>query len=149
MTTKEYLRQYKKLDNRIASRLLELEEYKSLVFGIRGIDYDKDRVDATSDFDKVCKSLGKLEELEEEIGIEIKKCQMKKELIVKQIESLDSIQQYNILFNIYVKNKALNEISVKEGYSYRSVTRLHSTALKSFKKKYGKDYENAKNIVVF
>lgn len=139
MQTKEYLQQISKLNKMINNKLIELAQMKEMAYSIKGIVRDAN-VMSFSDPDKTGCAYTKIEEMEQEINSMIDNYIDIKEKIIKQIDSIEEENLYNILFLRYIEKKRFEDIAVEIDKSWRQTIRLHGTALKKFEEKYGKEY---------
>ena len=139
MTTKEYLSQISRLNSQIKTKLKELSQLKELSESISAIN-NEERVQTMPNFDKIGTAYCRIEELEEKIDSLVRESIEKREKIISQIDGMEDEMEYQILFQRYIIGDTLEQISQDTCYVYRSVTRLHGRALKSFEKKYGKEY---------
>lgn len=139
MTTKEYLGQISRLDRMIKNKLTELSQLKELSCGLSGISTEE-RVQTTPNHDKIGTAYCKIEEMEENLDKLIDEYVDMKNIIIKQIDSIEDEIYYDILFSRYIEKKTFEEIATDMHYSFRNTTRLHGKALRAFEKKYGELY---------
>lgn len=139
MTTKEYLQQIGKLNKMINNKLIELAQLKEMAYSIKAVSTDE-RVMSSSDPDKTGSAYARIEEMEQKIDSMIDNYIDTKEKIIKQIESIQDENLYDVLFLKYIAKKRFEDIAVEIDKSWRQTIRLHGTALKKFEEKYGKDY---------
>lgn len=141
MTTKEYLGQISRLNRMINNKLTEIAQLKDMVVSISA-PQSGERVQTTPNFDKIGTKYAKIDEMERKIDGMVDELVDKKEKIIKQIDSMEDENTYNILFARYIEKKTFEMIATEMKYSWRQVVRLHGTALKQFEKKYGEGYLN-------
>lgn len=135
MTAKEYLSKIYKNEIIIQNKLTELEKLKEDVIGI-SICADKEYIQSSKTKDKMGDMIAKIVDLENEIKDTISTCYDEKQAIIKQLESMNDINYYNILFKRYVANKSVVDISKDMGYSYRHIQRIYNMALAEFEDMY-------------
>ena len=141
MTTKEYLGQISRLNRMINNKLTEIAQLKDMAASISA-PQSGERVQTTSNFDKIGTRYAKIDEMERKIDGMVDELVDKKEKIIQQIDSMEDENTYNILFARYIEKKTFEVIATEMKYSWRQVVRLHGTALKQFEKKYGEGYLN-------
>ena len=142
MTTVDYLRQVRILDTKINNRLIEIEQAKKLACSIAAVNYSNERVQTTPNFDRIGSALCKIEKMQENLNNLIDTFVDKKEVILNQIENLESEIHREILYKRYVEGKRLVEIEEEISYSYRNLQRHHNKAIMKFEAKYGDLYLN-------
>lgn len=138
-STKEYLSQISRLDRMIKNKLTELSQLKELSCGLSAIQ-NEERVQTTPNHDKLGTAYCKIEEMEENLDKLIDEYVDMKNIIIKQIDSIEDETYYDILFSRYIEKKTFEKIATDMHYSFRNTTRLHGKALQAFEKKYGELY---------
>ena len=141
MDTKQYLMQISRLDRMIQNKISEIAQFRELSYGISAIK-NEERVQTSPDFDKIGRTLSKIEEMEAKLDAMIDDFVDKKSLIIEQIDSMDNETYYEVLFARYIEKKTFERISADMNYSFRNKTRVHGKALKEFERKYGHTYLN-------
>lgn len=136
MTTKEYLGQISRLNRMIDNKLVELHQYKIMACSISAVK-SGEKVQTSPDLDKNGAKFAKIEEMEKKIDEMIDNFVDKKEIIIKQIDSIEDEVLYDILFSRYIEKKTFEKIASDMEYSFRQTLRLHGKALQTFEKKYG------------
>ena len=139
MTTKEYLQQIGKLNKMINNKMVELAQMKEMAYSIKTMNTDE-HVMSSSDPDRIGCAYVKIEEMEQKIDKMIDDYVDKKEKIIKQIESIEDENLYDVLFLKYIAKKRFEDIAVEIEKSWRQTIRLHGAALKRFEEKYGNEY---------
>lgn len=135
MDTKFYLSQIDRFEKQIQNKLIEAQQLKTLVCSTT-ISNEKERVQTSGNKDQLGSIVTKIVGMEQEAEEMMKKrCE-----IVRQIESLENPDFYNILANLYILKKELKVIAIELGKSYGYAKKLHRDALKEFEEKYGKMY---------
>ena len=129
--TKEELQEIVNLDNRIESKLRQLEELRDTITSIQGIDYSKDKVQ-TSPSNALENSVIRLIEMEEEISKDIDRLVDKKQDAREKINKVKG--EYGTILEMrYLENKEFEEIAYRLGYSIRQIHRLHGESLNKIK----------------
>ena len=143
METRDYLNQINRYDRMIQNKFLEIAQFRALTRSISSVAC-KERVQSSSEFDKIGNSIAKLNAMEESLADMIDEYIRKKDVIVSQIDGIENEEHYSLLFSRYVEKKTFEKIAYEMNYSFRHITRLHGRALKEFEKKYGYLYINTK-----
>jgi DNA-directed RNA polymerase specialized sigma subunit len=134
MKAKEYLSQAYKLNQRIDSKLEQLEVLKSLVTKVNtcfthtkvsGGNIEKSRMENT---------LVKIIDLSNEINDEIDRYIDLKVEIMETIQKVEDIKCQLLLEKRYINGKSWEEISKDLNYSIRGVFKIHNEALKEVDK---------------
>lgn len=134
MTPKQYLQQAYLLDEKINSRLRELEQLRRLEASVQGVDLTRERVQCSRRFRSQVENIAqKIIDLEQRINSEIDRLLELKLEIRKVIESVDNETEQLLLRLRYIEYKRWYEIAEIMGYSKRQVTRLHGYALQKIK----------------
>lgn len=135
MDTKKYLGQIERLEKMIQNKLSEINQLKVMACNVT-IPTSNERVQTSSDKDKVGTIVSRIADLEKEVDSMVeKRC-----MIVKQIESIEDTDIYDVLAKRYILKKDLKVIAVERGVSFRHMGRVHFDALKVFERKYGSQY---------
>ena len=141
MDTKQYLGQISRLDRMINNKLAEISQLRELAMSISAVK-NEERVQTTTNFDKIGTSYCKIEAMEEKLDKLIDEFVDKKNLIISQIDKIENETYYEILFARYIEKKTFEKIADEMNYSWRQIIRLHGRALQEFEKKYGFSYKN-------
>lgn len=139
MTTKQYLNQIDRINRMINNKLAEIYQLKTMVCSI-SVSANEDKVQSSSDKDKLGSAVAKIVDLENEINKAIDVYVYKKEKIVAQIDSVKDIMEYQVLFSRYIEHKTFEQIAEDNDYSVRQILRIHGNALVEFEKKFGQEY---------
>ena len=139
MTTKQYLNQIDRINRMINNKLAEIYQLKTMVCSI-SVSSNEDKVQSSSDKDKLGSAVAKIVDLENEINKAIDIYVDKKERIVSQIDSIKDIMEYQVLFSRYIEHKTFEQIAEDNDYSVRQILRIHGNALVEFEKKFGQEY---------
>lgn len=135
MDTKKYLSQIERFERMIQNKLSEINQLKTMACNIT-IPAGNERVQTSSDKDKIGTMVSRIADLEREVDFMIDQ----RSTIVKQIESIENTDIYDVLAKRYILKKDLKVIAVERGISLRHIGRVHFDALKAFEKKYGSRY---------
>jgi DNA-directed RNA polymerase specialized sigma subunit len=139
MTTKTYLQQVARLENMIQNKLSEIYKLKTMACSVT-VSNESDRVQTSSDKDRLGSTVAKIVDLEEETDIlvndflDIRKC------IIWQIDSMEDNDFYNVLSLRYIGEKTFEEIAKSTNWSLRKVFMIHGQALQEFERLYGSEY---------
>lgn len=140
ITAKQYLKELKRLDTSIQSKM---QEKKDLYFGTVGaIRMDKEQVQASGSNDMIPNLIERVAALEQEINREIAVFVDRKHEIIAQINMLTNETHVSLLLKRYVEYKRLEEIAAEMGYTYKYVSRIHGYALQEFEKTFENSIEN-------
>lgn len=130
MRAKDYLNQIRLLDIKIGQRIEELEEMKSRISLVTGIDYAKDRVQSSPESGN--KQIENLVDFENSVLDMINHETKLKHTIIDQIQQLENPIYVDLLFRRYVQCHSFERIASDMGYAYHYVCTLHGEALKDF-----------------
>jgi hypothetical protein len=132
MEAKEFLLQLQTLKKRIESKRGEIEQLKSIAYGITP-QADGERVQSSGNPDRMGSAVVGYLQLETELSQSLAQyCRVMGEVIAV-IEELKE-PYYSIIHKRYVRNKSFAEIAAEEHYSYQYTTELHRNALKKVQK---------------
>lgn len=133
MTAKEYLRSIKYLDKVINAKQAELDRLRHDAESIRGIAYDKDKVQTSNSSDSM-KIVDKIIELSNEINREIDNLvDLKRDAHIK-IEKVCNRKFISLLTDIYINGYTLERVAEKSDKTYMTICRWHGQALNIFRK---------------
>lgn len=141
MVTKEYLGQLDRLDKMIQNKLSEIYQLKTMACSVT-VSKNGERVQTSSDKDKLGSTIAKIVDLEQETDDLIDSFIDKRTHIIKQIDAIEDINMYHVLSARYVGKKTFDEIAAEMNYSRMQVNRIHGNALLEFEKRYGQEYLN-------
>lgn len=139
MTTKQYLNQIARINRMINNKLAEIYQLKTMVCSI-SVSMNEDKVQTSQGNDILGNSVAKIIDLENEINKAIDAYVDKKERIISQIDSIQEIMEYQVLFSRYIEFKTFEQIAADNNYSVRQILRIHGNALVEFEKKFGQEY---------
>lgn len=139
MTTKSYLGQIERLGKMIQNKLSEVYQLKTMACSVT-VSNEGERVQTSTNKDKLCVAVSKIVDLEKETEELIEKFSQKRKEIINQIDNLENIDYYHILSMRYVSRYTFEEIARKTNWSIRKVFSLHGKALQEFEELYGNLY---------
>ena len=132
MEAKAFLMQLQTLKKRIESKRAEIEQLKSVAYGVTP-QADSERVQSSGNPERMASAIVGYMQLETELAQHLAQyCRAMRE-IVAVIEQLDE-PYYSIIHKHYVQNKPFTEIAVEENYSYQYIIDLHGVALQKIQK---------------
>ena len=137
--TKQYLGQIERLDMMIQNKLSEIYQLKTMACSVT-VSNSEDRIQKTSDKDKLGSTVAKIVDLEREIDELVDQFVEKRKHIIKQIDDMKNIDYYHILSMRYVSRNTFEDIAEKTNWSIRKVFSLHGKALLEFERLYGSEY---------
>lgn len=129
---KEKLKEIIYLNDRIDSKLRQLEELKLTRESIKGIDYSIDKVQ-TGPTSSIENTIIKIVDYEQEISKDMEKLINMKNNASKEINEIQGIYG-TILEMRYLECMRWEEIAYRLNYGIRHVYKLHGQALKELKK---------------
>ena len=138
MTAKEYLRQLKQLEIKIAQRRLERDRLMYDAMGNGSPRLTLDRVQTSISGDTMGDKLAEATDIQKEIDWLIGKLIADRHRIIGEIHTLNDARYIQILYLHYVEGKRLEDVAetmVKPNgkpYSYDHIASLHGIALQEF-----------------
>lgn len=132
VNAKQYLKQAYKLNERIESDKIELENLRSLSTSIAG-DMTQEKVQSSASGDKTLNIICAIVDLEDEIKNEIEKLIRLKKEIRDVINKVEDVDEMLVLKYRYLMFLQWDEICEKMNYSKRQMYRIHDSALKHVK----------------
>ena len=133
MTAKEYLRSIKYLDKAINAKQAELDRLRHDAESIRGIAYDKDKVQTSNSSDSM-KIVDKIIELSNEINHEIDRLVDLKAEAHDKIEKVCNRKFISLLTDIYINGYTFEQVAERMNIAEKTICRWHGQALKIFRK---------------
>ena len=130
---KAYLSRLRALEAVIAARKRLLDKLRKERTYLTGIQYDKDRVQSSSNGD-VMKASDRLIDLERDIAKKVERAVRLREQIITEIWRVENPQYITLLLRRYVDGMRFEEIACDMGYSYTRITHIHGEALQAFAK---------------
>lgn len=141
MTTYEYLSQIKRNDAMIENELEEIERLRTIATNIT-VATDSERVQSSGDKDRIGKIVSRIADMEKELSERVEFCYTDREKIIRQMESLKEVAEYQVLFFKFVSGMPIERIAERINYSDVHCYRIYKKALKSFEDKFGALYLN-------
>lgn len=138
-STKQYLRQIDRLDRMINNKLSEIYQLRTMACSVTAFSSDE-RVQNSSGKDRLGSMVAKIVDLEKETDCLVDKFIDKRNHIIRQIDGMEDVNMYHVLFARYVNRKSFDEIADEMNYSRMQTNRIHEKALIEFEKRYGKEY---------
>ena len=132
MTPKEYLEQAVYLDQRINSKLTQVENLHSLATKVTTV-YSDTPSNPAPDCQRLEKIIAKIIDLENDINNDIDRLVDLKKEITEIINKIPDLRQRTILEMRYLSFKTWEQIAVALSLDLRWVHRLHSIALQKIK----------------
>lgn len=133
MDTKQYLSQIERLDKMIQNKLSEIYQLKTMACSVT-ISNDSERVQTSSDKDRLGSTVAKIVDLEKETDMLIDRfVDLKKEIMII-ISMVKSERHREILSKKYLELKSIYEIAEELGITDRGCKKAHKKALDEFEK---------------
>ena len=124
---KDYLSQYRRLEEEIKCKMDELAQWKS--FACRVTRTMSDTGGGSRGDDRIQKSYEKIEALRHWLEQDIQTLLEMREEILQHIDAVEDYTLRILLRYHYINRIGLEEIAEKMNYCYRQVARLHRKAL--------------------
>ena len=150
MTAKEYLRQIKNLEIKIAQRRSERDQLIADAMGNGSPRLTVDKVQSSAAGDQMGDKLADAADIQHEIDWLINKLIADRHRIIGEIHTLTDARYIQILYLHYVEGKKLEDVAetmVKtngKSYSYDHIESLHGLALQEFDRVILKSHGNTK-----
>lgn len=141
MDTRAYLGQIRRLDTMIKNKFSEIYALKAMACSVTA-PLDGDRVQTSSDKDKMGSAVAKIVDLEGETKAIIDDYISKRQGIIRQIDSMRNTDYYTVLYSRYVSYKPFEEIADDIGRTKRQAQRIHDNAILEFERQYGDEYKD-------
>lgn len=139
MTAKEYLLQVRKTKFNAENKQKQYERIRQSITYLEGLRYDKDRVQ-TSPRDALSEMMAELIDSESEVLQSLKEYNDIFNDCIDKINGLSKEEYVEILTRRYIcddrDERRFENISVAMGYSYYRTCHLHGEALQEFEEKY-------------
>lgn len=132
MTPKEYLEQAVYLDQRINSKLTQVENLRSLATKVTTV-YSDAPANPAPDCQRLEKTIAKIIDLENDINNDIDRLVDLKKEITETINKIPDLRHRTILEMRYLSFRTWEQIAVALSLDLRWVHRLHSRALQKIK----------------
>ena len=128
----EYLKQLRSYETIIKNKMFERERWKALAYGTTAHS-DGERVQASSNQQKMADAVVKYIEIEQEIGRYIDRLCDKRKGIMDTIALLD-VDEYDVLHQIYVQYKSMKEVAMDLDRSTSWVKHIRKNAINNLQK---------------
>lgn len=130
MKAKDYLLQLKKKDKLIENMLVEREQWKAIATSVTQ-QLSADRVQTSTNQQKMADAVLKLVEIDEEIDAAIDNYVDSRREIIATITKLNDINEtyYDVLHKVYIQNMALNEVADLYGQDRAWIDKTHGRGL--------------------
>lgn len=135
MDTKQYLNQIERLDKQIQNKLAEIYQLKTMACSVTMAN-ESDRVQKTSEKDKIGLFVARIVQAETECD----EMSERRAYIVRQIESIEGTEMYDVLAKKYILKKTEQDIADEMDRTERHVRRILAEAHEKFEEKYGSEY---------
>lgn len=132
MKAKDYLKEIARIEKLIENKKEERERWRDIALNITG-SYDGERVQSSGNQQKMATAVINSVDLEREIEADILRLYRKRQEIIGVLEELP-LQDYELLYSIYVQKKSFVEVAEERGCTYSNITTNHGTALKKVQK---------------
>lgn len=131
--TQEYLRQVKKLDANINSKLEQVAHLKAMTLKIT-TTMKENVVSGSGNQDKIGDAIAKIIDLENEINSDIDSYVDKKREVCSIIETVSNPDQMAVLQKRYLLYEPWEQIALEMHCTYRNVCYIHGRALQAVEK---------------
>ena len=134
ITAKDYLKRAYLLDKQINVEIQEMELMKTMRGQVQGMFYGE-RIGTNPNRDieaPFIKTIEKIWEREQRINEKIDKLVDLKTEIVATIDQMKTAEERLLLKYRYLKNESWEDIAMDLNVSYRTVHRIHASALRNF-----------------
>lgn len=128
MKAKDFLKEIARIEKLIENKKEERERWRDIALNITG-SYDGERVQSSGNQQKMATAVINSVDLEREIEADILRLYRKRQEIIGVLEELP-LQDYELLYSIYVQKKSFVEVAEERGCTYSNITTNHGTALK-------------------
>lgn len=139
MRAKDYLSQIRLCKIRLAHLQEEEATIRSEIEGLRGIVYDKDKIQTSTQGDQMLDGIIRLMDIRVKIASRIAQVEELQLAIITEIHGLNDSRYEEVLYDVYVKLMPLGQVADAMGYEYSYICHLHGDALQAFNEKYLKD----------
>lgn len=128
MRAKDYLKEIARIEKMIENKKEDMERWRDIALNITG-NYSGERVQGSGNQQKMATAVINRVDLQREIEGHIVTLYRKRQEIIGVLEQLP-LQDYDLLYKIYVNGETLNDMAGERGCSYSNITTLHGMALK-------------------
>lgn len=141
METREYLGLIIRYDRMVENKLLDIEKMRTMVTSTSVSQKDVN-VQTSTDKDKLGSIVTRIVQLEKETDDLIDK----RFDIVRKIEKMPDLNEYDVLIQRYVQKKQIKEMELDNISTYKQKLRFLKKAEKSFEEMYGNEYLSVPNV---
>ena len=129
MEAKKYLRQVSSARKKIKNKLIEAQQWKDIALSITSY-MGGERVQASSPKDKLAIAMAECEEAEGEVLEKVKDFRAVINDVTNTIESMENATEYDVLHQVFIQDKTLQDVADEYGYDYGWATTTQGRALK-------------------
>lgn len=147
MKTVQYLEQIRRIDIVTRNKLYDLNvniKKVKMSIGISAVTYDRERVQTSIHSNPTEAPALLIASMEEETNRAVNRMMHLRHRIVGQIESMQNLDHYDILFRRFVMQESFNQISAAWKYSWNQTKKVYTEALEAFEKQFGSEYLDKK-----
>lgn len=141
LKAKDFLKQIRKIEAMIGDKVDEVEKWKSIAMSIT-TKTNGERVQSSGSKEKMADAVGSYVDIENEMIAQVAELQKKKLEILSVIDKLE-ITEYELLREVYVNGKTLEEYAEDIGKTERWAYTVHGIALKNVQKIIERSYDIA------
>ena len=103
----------------------------------------EEKVDTSIEINKLGRVFIMLEEEAEKLENATKDFILMRKHIIEQLEGMENVEHYNILYGRFVKGWSFTEIGEERCYTRQRCFQIYGNAMDDFEKLYGKEYLSA------
>lgn len=129
MRAKNFLERVGKIDMMILNKTEELERWRTLAESTTA-PINGDRVQSSSDQQKMANAAIECLTIEQELQAEIEKLKKARKDIISVIEQLNTIQ-YDTMHKVYIQGMTFQQIADLQGKTRSGVSNIHRKAIKN------------------
>lgn len=140
MTTKQYLGQVRRIDEKIKDKIREAQNWREIAENPGSLGLKEVVVQTSGSGDRLGEAMAlslTYQQEAEELAVEMTRL---KHFIIRQIDGLDDYKLASILKEYYINNRTVSEISNIKSYELRYTKRLLKNARDLFERVYGEEY---------
>ena len=133
MTAKEYLSQIMEYDRQVRFYARQIEELKSMMYSVRGVSYDKDKVQTSATDDQMLRLIAQADNLTNKWQKEMDALMQAKARIMFEISLIERPSYKWLLIYRYIDGMKWSQVAAAMGINnMRSMFYIHGRALKAF-----------------
>lgn len=135
MRAKEYVLRARRLDRLIENKMAERAQWFAMATSTTAPFAPETgvRVQTSGGKQNMENAIVRYIEIEREMDDAIKSLVEEKQQIIRTLEMLNTAE-YDVLHQLYIQGKTLQEVADKRGCSYSNITTIHGRALQSLQK---------------